>query len=51
MSTSRFIASVALAASILGLAACSGGGSSSGFVPVTGQTANRTPQDDPIPHT
>jgi hypothetical protein len=49
MNIRRLIASLALAASILGLAACSGG-ASSGFVPLTGQTASRTPQDDPVPH-
>lgn len=51
MNTRRLIATLALAASVLGLAACSGGGASSGFVPVTGQTASaRTPQDDVTPH-
>jgi len=50
MTTRRFIASLALAASIFGLAACSGGANSSGFVPATSQTVNRTPQDDAQPH-
>ncbi len=50
MNTRNLLVSLTLVASLLGLAACSGGGSSSGFMPSTQTSATRAPLDVMIPH-
>ena len=50
MTTRNLLVSLTLAASLLGLAACSGGGNSSGFVPAAQTSASRAPLDVILPH-
>lgn len=48
----KLLVSILLAGSVAGLAACSSGPNSSGFIPATPQTAAvaRTPKDNILPH-
>ena len=52
MNARSVLVTILFASTALGLAACSSGPNSSGFVPATPQTASaaRTPKDNILPH-